>query len=164
MTYIAVTIIVTTIVAEAHTLNGSHWSSSPVGYYDITTNYSGNVTSRRWDFNGAVSDMQIQDSGTPDEVQISDSAYGSTGWDGLCSWSTIWQPTMYVDLNDSYMLGYAGNKRSAVIAHEFGHCMGGLDHHNSTGRIMQSCSCDYYDDDGVWGIDSGSAAEINSLW
>lgn len=42
--------------------------------------------------------------------------------------------------------------------------MGGVDHHNSTGRIMQEYIEDWYDDDGVWGIDSGTAAEIDALW
>ncbi len=42
--------------------------------------------------------------------------------------------------------------------------MGGVDHHNATGRLMQDCSCDYYDDDDVWGFDTGTANEIDTLW
>lgn len=150
---------------HAHEWNGAHWPSTPVGYSDITDNYSANVISRRNDFNAAVSNVQIEDRGHGGQVQIGDADYGKTNWAGVCRpRSPRWTRWYFIDLNEHFMERYVGNKRSAVIAHEMGHCFGGLTHHDSSGVIMQSTVNDFYDRDNVWGIDPVTAREIDALW
>lgn len=149
-----------------HTWNGGHWASSPVTYHNIADVYGGNVASRVTDFNGAVSNVQMSSGGSGSNVQIADANYGAVAWAGLCTYDATgtWTFTAYVDLNEYYMSGYSGNKRSAVVAHEFGHCVAGMEHHNASGRIMQSSIGAFYDTDGVWGIDSSTAADIDAFW
>ena len=146
-------------------MNGSHWDANPVGYRDITNNYSGNVISRRNDFNSAVDNVSLEAQSSDAEVQIGDANYGLSGWAGICRKNTPrWTRWYYIDLNERYMEGYGGNKRSAVVAHEMGHCIGGLTHHEETGVVMQSSLADFYDNDDVWYIDSVTASEIDALW
>lgn len=164
----ATAIMLTSGIAYAdHTFNGEHWASSTVDYYDITTNYSGNVVSRRVDFNSAVDEVTLVAGSSGADIQIADSAYGLETWVGYCMFTAGWGEA-FIDLNDSFMLPWKnnseGNKVSSILAHEFGHCVGGMDHHEATGRIMQGSVDDFYDDDGVWGIDSTTADDIDSFW
>ena len=151
---------------DAHEWNGEHWGVNPVGYHDITSNYGANVVSRCINFNAALDNVTLEAQGSSQaEVQIGDADYGATGWAGICRpKSPRWTRWYYVDLNEHYMEGYVGNKRSAVVAHELVHCVGGLTHHNATGVIMQTTIAAFYDRDGVWGIDSITADEIDDLW
>ena len=161
---------------EAHEYNGSHWDANPILYRDITDLYSANVVSRRNDFNRHVSNVQIADmasatSGTW-SVQIGDHNYNRSGWAGVCRRSAPqFTGYDYIDLNSRHMRSYTGNKRSAVVAHEIGHCLGGLTHHPTKGNLMNEYLLTDWSTHPVWSFNDptpGStvttASEIDDLY
>lgn len=163
---------------EAHEFNGLHWDTNPILYRDITDLYSANVVSRRNDFNRHVSNVQIADAASATSgtwsVQIGDYNYNKSGWAGVCR-RTAPQFTGrdYIDLNSYYMekSSYSGNKRSAVVAHEMGHCFGGLSHHPVRGSLMYRRVLPEWSTYPVWSFNDptpGStvttASEIDALY
>ena len=134
------------------------------------------MVSRRNDFNRHVSNVQIADvasatSGTW-SVQIGDYNYNRSGWAGVCRRNAPqFTGRDYIDLNSRLMETYTGNKRSAVVAHEMAHCLGGLTHHPVLGNLMHRQLLRYWNIYRVWSFNDptpGStvttASEIDDLY
>src|SRR3990172_2550071 len=162
---VLVALAVTSISASAHYLNYSTWDHSKVIYKDILSNYGYELGLSAVAWNNAVAGLvavaEESECSCDWDIQVADNDYGD---DFFGRWSgTLWEE-LFVDLNDYHLSGAGENKRRAVITHEFGHAVGGLGHHDESGRIMQSWVGDFYDTDGLYTLDSGTISEIDYLW
>jgi len=163
---VLVGLALSSISVSAHYLNYSTWDHSTVIYKDILNSYSYELglSAVAWDnaVGLLVSVAEESECSCDWDIQVGDAYYEGQSWWG--KWSgTLWEE-LFVDLNEYNMSGGSTEKRRAVITHEFGHAVGGLGHHDESGRIMQSWVGDFYDTDGLYTLDSGTISEIDYLW
>lgn len=163
------------------TMNGRHWPTSTVRYFDNTDTpgRAAQIVSARDSFNNAVDEVTLTRTTqrANADVVISDDAYGSVSWVGLCrnqgiqfrNYGTPWRDFQWnervdIILNDSNASRYNTDQlATGLITHEMGHCVAGMGHTSAPGRIMQPLLSDLRSN-GLSGIDSATADEIDLFW
>jgi hypothetical protein len=156
--------------AFAANFTGCKWPSAAIFFKN---NFSGayltqgNDATQNWSNATVISLFQV--TSNPDFTQINGN-YGSTGWEGLTSWSCsggIMVKGALIQINEFYANAHPPNKKQALIAHELGHVVG-LAHRTtstcSNRSLMFPTVNGIFDVCGIYTVQPDDAAGTDTLY